>query len=94
MLMQCQRPCSKFRRDYAENTQEITAEVQGNHPKFKRKIAEKENFVISKVNESQPLFGKKRLRAAMFQKMTTMALSKKKYESANKNFYQKAEFSQ
>ena len=55
---------------------DITVGVQGNYPNFKQKLAEKENFGILKVNKSQSLFGKCSLKAAMFQKLTTGALSK------------------
>ena len=49
---------------------EITAEVQGNYPNFKQNLAKRKNFAILKLNESQSLFGKCRLRAARFQKLT------------------------
>ena len=50
---------------------ETTSEIQGNYLSFKQKTAEKEKFLISEVTESQPLFGKYRLGAARFQKLTT-----------------------
>ena len=53
--MQYQRGFSKIRWDKAENSHQITAEVQGNYPKFKQNLAMKEIFVISKVSGSQPL---------------------------------------
>ena len=56
--------------DKAENKNEITAEVQGNYPNFKQDLAEKK--LSSKVSESQSLLGKFRLRAARFQKLTTV----------------------
>ena len=40
---------------------------------------------ISKVSENQPVFSKCRLGEGRFQTLTTRELSKKKYESGNKN---------
>ena len=54
----------------------MIAKVQGNYVNFKQTSAENEKFVNSIVSESHPLFSKNHLKAAMFQKLTTRALSK------------------
>ena len=69
----------------------MTADIQGNYPNFKQNLAEKENFVISKVNGRQPLFNKSCLRAARFQKLTTVCQVKNN-ESGNKNLTKKLWF--
>ena len=71
---------------------DITVDAQANNPNFEQNLADEDFYVISKVSKSHPLFGKCRLTAAMFQKLTTRALSGKKYESGNKKSSHKAVF--
>ena len=51
MFMQCQRACTKIRRDSAENKHEITAQVYGNYPNFEHST--EKNFCYLK-SQSEP----------------------------------------
>ena len=76
--------------DKAENNQDITAQVQGNHPNFKQKLAEKKCRL--KSQRKPDAVWQIPSQSSKVPKVDK-GVEKNKYESENKNSSQKAVFS-